>query len=183
MSNFWGLLFKGFFWKIFRVRTEKLHKIKVNKSFKKNGKYFLRGKPQFFRTKNSSVSTKTLLSVLCLLLLWINWWGTSSYVPKRSDTSKEGQRKKGSVPSGQLLLLPGCHRAEGTAGRAVGAARRGRGRGGLGFYDRIRGEERAKSTTSYWSSPIKGPSINNVYNLYVPTIWPSAYPMSPLFYN
>ena len=30
----------------------------------------------------------------------------SPHVPICSDTSKEGQRKKGSVPSGQLLLLP-----------------------------------------------------------------------------
>ena len=44
MSNFWGQFFKvfmdkklcnlKFFWKYFRVRTEKLHRIKVNKSQK-----------------------------------------------------------------------------------------------------------------------------------------------------
>ena len=56
----------NFFWKSCIVRTEKLHWIKVKKKF---GKYFLQGKNQFFRAKNLSVSTKTLWSVLCLLLL------------------------------------------------------------------------------------------------------------------
>ena len=55
MSNFWGPLFKAFmdkkliqffFWKYLRVRTEKLHKIKVNKSQKHFEKYFLHGKNQ-----------------------------------------------------------------------------------------------------------------------------------------
>ena len=36
---------------------------------KKLWKYFLKGENQFFRAKNMSVSTKTLWSVLCLLLL------------------------------------------------------------------------------------------------------------------
>jgi hypothetical protein len=34
-----------------------LHRIKVNKSQKKFGKYFLWGKNQFFRAKNLSVNT------------------------------------------------------------------------------------------------------------------------------
>ena len=37
-----------FFWKYFRVHTEKLHRIKVNKSQKNFGKWFLCGKNQFF---------------------------------------------------------------------------------------------------------------------------------------
>ena len=78
MSSFWGPFFKVFmgiffFFKYCRVRTEKLHRIKVNKSQKKIkiGKYFLQGKFFFFKAKNLSVSTKTLWLVLCLLLLWM----------------------------------------------------------------------------------------------------------------
>ena len=40
------------FLKYCRVRTEKLHRIKVKKVKKKIGKYFLRGENQFFRAKN-----------------------------------------------------------------------------------------------------------------------------------
>jgi hypothetical protein len=47
----------NFFWKYFRVRTQKLHRIKVNKSQKKFGQYFLWGKTSFFRAKNLSVNT------------------------------------------------------------------------------------------------------------------------------
>ena len=46
MSNFWGLIFSFFENTYCSVRTEKLHRIKVeNNNF---GKYFLQGKPQFF---------------------------------------------------------------------------------------------------------------------------------------
>ena len=55
-----------------RVRTEKLYRMKVNRSRKKMESIFYRGKTSFFRTKNLSVSTKTLWSVLCLLVLWFN---------------------------------------------------------------------------------------------------------------
>ena len=73
MSNFWGPFFKvfmgkNFFFKDCRLGTEKLHRIKVNK---KNWKYFLWAKTSFFMAKVLSVSTKTLWSVLCLLLLWV----------------------------------------------------------------------------------------------------------------
>ena len=43
----------------------------------------------------------------------------SPHVPICSDTSKEGQRKKGSVPSGQLLLLPGYYRGRGVCAVAL----------------------------------------------------------------
>ena len=45
------------FWKYFRVRTEKLHRIKVNKSQKKFGKYFYWRKNSFFGAKSLSVNT------------------------------------------------------------------------------------------------------------------------------
>ena len=48
-----------------------------------------------------------------------NLSGTSSHVPIRSGISKEGQRKKGSVPSGQLLLLPGYYRGRGVCAVAL----------------------------------------------------------------
>jgi hypothetical protein len=57
MSNFWGpflkvfmdkKLMKFFFWKYIRVHTEKLHRIKVNKSQKNFGKNFLWRKNQLF---------------------------------------------------------------------------------------------------------------------------------------
>ena len=68
------------------VRTEKLQRIKVNKSQKKLGSIFYGGKTSFFRAKNLSVSTKTLWSVLCLLLLWPNnFLGAKEYdLPSRS---------------------------------------------------------------------------------------------------
>ena len=59
-----------FFWKFFSVCTEKLHRIRVKNVRKHFGMYFYRGKNSFFRAKNFNVSTKTLWSVLCWLLLW-----------------------------------------------------------------------------------------------------------------
>ena len=53
-----------FFWKYFRVRTEKLHWIKVNKS-EKNGKYFLWG---FITAKNLSVNTWRSGQDICSLI-------------------------------------------------------------------------------------------------------------------
>ena len=56
MSNFWGPFFKGFmakkliqtnFRKHFRIRTEKLHIVKVNKSQKKLESIFYGGKTIF----------------------------------------------------------------------------------------------------------------------------------------
>ena len=67
---FMGKLLFILFWKYCRVHTEKLHKIKVYKSQKLLGSIFYSGKTSFFKAKNLSVSTKTLWSVLCLLLLW-----------------------------------------------------------------------------------------------------------------
>ena len=43
-------------WKYSKVRIEKLHKIKVNKTQKKNSEVFSQMKNQFFRTKNLSIS-------------------------------------------------------------------------------------------------------------------------------
>ena len=60
--------------------------INVKKSQKNCGKYFLRGKNQFFRAKNFNVSTKTLWSVLCWLLLWLGvykWSGNNQMVKVR----------------------------------------------------------------------------------------------------
>ena len=45
--------------------------IDINKSQTNFWKYFLQGKASFFRAKNSNVTTKTLWSVLCWLLLWL----------------------------------------------------------------------------------------------------------------
>jgi hypothetical protein len=47
LSFHWQKINLNFFCKYCRVRTEKLHRIKVKKSQKKFGKYFLRGKNQF----------------------------------------------------------------------------------------------------------------------------------------
>ena len=80
MSIFWGprrsLCFHVqkinlmFYWKYCSVRTEKLNIIKVKK-VKKNWEVFFMGeKLGFFRAKNFNVSTKTIWSVLCWLLLW-----------------------------------------------------------------------------------------------------------------
>ena len=49
-----------FFCKYCRVRTEKLHRIKVKKSKKNCEVFFIGEKPGFFRTKKFNVSTKTL---------------------------------------------------------------------------------------------------------------------------
>ena len=51
----------NFFGSDVSIRTEKLHRIKVKKSQKNFGKYFFRGKNQFFWAKKFNVSTtKTL---------------------------------------------------------------------------------------------------------------------------
>ena len=47
----------NFFKKCFRVCSKKLQRIKLNKRQKNFGKYFLRGKNQFFRAKDLSVNT------------------------------------------------------------------------------------------------------------------------------
>ena len=79
MSNFWGrffLCFHGqkinliFFWKYCRVRTEKLHRIKVNKSQKVLQSIIYGGKPSFFYGSKfecicMKVGTRHLFSYLC----------------------------------------------------------------------------------------------------------------------
>ena len=57
LSFHWQKMNSIVFWKYFRVHSEKLHRIKVNKSRKNFGKHFLWGKNQFFRAKNLSVNT------------------------------------------------------------------------------------------------------------------------------
>ena len=47
-----------------------MHRIKVKKVKNKFGGLFFTGKNQFFKAKDFNVSTKTLWSVLCWLLLW-----------------------------------------------------------------------------------------------------------------
>ena len=80
MNNFWGSFLNcygqkiiWFFWKYFRVRTDKLNRIKVNKSQKEFGKYifFMGGKKVFFRAKNSSVNT--WWSGLDICFLFCGW--------------------------------------------------------------------------------------------------------------
>ena len=66
---FHGQKLNFFSWKYCSIRTEKLQRIKVKKVKNILGSIFLRGKPSFFRAKNINVSTKTLWSVLCWLLL------------------------------------------------------------------------------------------------------------------
>ena len=83
MSNFWGLFFHffgvkkkflKFFWKHHNVRTEKLHRKKVNKKFIIFGKIFFFRKNIFFRAKiwvefeckYMKVRTKHLFSYLTL---------------------------------------------------------------------------------------------------------------------
>ena len=66
----WAKKILIFFWKNFSVCTEKLHRIRVKNVRKHFGMYFYRGKTSFFRAKNFNLSTKTLWSVLCWLLLW-----------------------------------------------------------------------------------------------------------------
>ena len=61
-----------FFWKYCSVHSKKLHRIKVKKVKKNLGSIFYLGKTIFFRAKNFKVSTKTLWSVLCWLLLWFS---------------------------------------------------------------------------------------------------------------
>ena len=84
MSSFWGPFLKvfmdkklnsRFFWKYFRVCTEKLHRIKMNTSQNNFGKYFLWGENQFFRAKVLSVDTwrsgPDICFLICALHLWI----------------------------------------------------------------------------------------------------------------
>ena len=59
----WKKTNQTFFWKYFRVRTEKLHKKKVNKSQKNFGKYFL-----FTMGKNLSVNTWRTGPDICSLI-------------------------------------------------------------------------------------------------------------------
>ena len=65
-------LIQIFFWKYIRVRTEKLHRIKVNKSQKNFGKYLLLGENQFFRTRNLSVNKWRSGPHICSLICALN---------------------------------------------------------------------------------------------------------------
>ena len=107
MSDFWGPFFHSrikfaqkidskYFWKYCRVCIENLHRIKVNKSEKKIGKHFYGKNPVFFRAKNLSVNTKTLWSVLSLLLLCLKpvWRWIAMGCHKCVNNPKQRQKQK-----------------------------------------------------------------------------------------
>ena len=96
-------------WKYCSVRTKKLHRVKVKKVQKISEVFFTGVNPVFFRAKNFNVSTKTLWSVLCWLLLcsasfWnfrIQWTShdylteksVSCVLSKTTEKNDEGKKK------------------------------------------------------------------------------------------
>ena len=67
MSSYTQNISLEIFWKYYRVRTEKLYRIKVNKSQNIFGKYFLGG-TVFFKAKNLTVNTWRSWPNICSLI-------------------------------------------------------------------------------------------------------------------